>query len=143
MQSSVIAVLLSSLIAAQQVTAPPTEVAHQVKKHLMSLMYYGPFDLITFSIDENNVVTLGGYVVYDFVKRDAEREAREVKASRKSTTKSRLRSSFHWTTRCVTGCSMRSTGTRHSVATARSPVSCGRCEQDFAAGVRVGCEALV
>ena len=79
MQSSVIAVLLSSLIAAQQVTVPPTEVAHQVKKHLLSLTDYGPFDLITFSVDENNVVTLGGYVVYDFVKRDAEREAREVK----------------------------------------------------------------
>ena len=31
----------------------------------MSLTYYGPFDLITFSVDENNVVTLGGYVVFD------------------------------------------------------------------------------
>jgi hypothetical protein len=79
MQSFVMATLLSVLVATQQVTVPPAEVAHQVKKHLMSLTYYGPFDLITFNVDENDVVTLGGYVVYDIVKSDAEREAREVK----------------------------------------------------------------
>jgi hypothetical protein len=41
--------------------------------------YYGVFDLITLNVDQNDVVTLGGYVLVDTLKKDAEREAREVK----------------------------------------------------------------
>jgi hypothetical protein len=66
-------------VATQQAIVPSTQVAREVKKHLMSLPYYGPFDLITYSVDADNVVTLGGYVVLGLIKADAEREAREVK----------------------------------------------------------------
>lgn len=78
-KSLIVAVAVVSVIAGQKAPVAPTEVARQVQKHLMSLTYYGPFDLITFSVDSSNVVTLGGYVVVDTVKKDAEREAREAK----------------------------------------------------------------
>ena len=45
----------------------------------MSLPYYGVFDLITFNVDQDNVVTLGGYVLTNTLKKDAASEAREVK----------------------------------------------------------------
>lgn len=65
--------------SAQQATAAPTQIATDVRKHLLSLPYYGVYDLITFTVDQNNVVTLGGYVLTDTLKKDAEREAREAK----------------------------------------------------------------
>ena len=65
--------------APQPTTVAPTQVAQDVRKHLLSLPYYGVYDLITFTVDQNNVVTLGGYVLTDTLKKDAEREAREAK----------------------------------------------------------------
>src|SRR5215510_7274103 len=82
MRSLLMTVILCSVIAAQQATVAPTEISREVKKHLLSLPYYGPFDLITFRVDANDVVTLGGYVAFDTIKKDAEREAREVKGVR-------------------------------------------------------------
>src|SRR3954469_13884431 len=41
---------------AQPATVGPTEVAREVRKHLMSMPYYGPFDLITFKVDTTDVV---------------------------------------------------------------------------------------
>lgn len=79
MRSLLMTVVLGSVIAAAQATVAPTQISHDVRKHLLSLPYYGPFDLITFSVDSNDVVTLGGYVAFDTIKKDAEREAREVK----------------------------------------------------------------
>jgi len=64
--------------SAQQTTVAPTGIEKEVRKHLMSLPYYGVFDLLTFKVD-NGMVTLGGYVFNDSLKKDAEREAREVK----------------------------------------------------------------
>jgi hypothetical protein len=64
---------------AQQAAIAPTEIAKDVRTHLMSLPYYGVFDLLTLKVDTNNVVTLAGYVLSDALKKDAEREAREVK----------------------------------------------------------------
>jgi hypothetical protein len=66
--------------SAQQATVAPAQIAAEVRKHLMSLPYYGVFDLLTFNVDNNDVVTLAGYVLTDTLKKDAEREAREVKA---------------------------------------------------------------
>jgi hyperosmotically inducible periplasmic protein len=65
--------------AAQPATNSQTQIAQEVRNHLLSLTYYGVYDLITFNVDQNNVVTLGGYVMTDTLKKDAEREAREVK----------------------------------------------------------------
>src|SRR5882672_3015071 len=65
--------------SAQQATVAPTQIATDVRKHLLSLPYYGVFDLLTFNVDNNDVVTLAGYVLTDTLKKDAEREAREVK----------------------------------------------------------------
>jgi hyperosmotically inducible periplasmic protein len=76
----VVILLLRSLVgSAQQATIAPTQIATDVRKHLLSLPYYGVFDLLTFNVDNNGVVTLAGYVLTDSLKKDAEREAREVK----------------------------------------------------------------
>jgi BON domain-containing protein len=82
MRALLMTVVLGAVIAAAQATVAPTQISREVKKHLLSLPYYGPFDLITFSVDSNDVVTLGGYVAFDTIKKDAEREAREVKGIR-------------------------------------------------------------
>jgi len=66
-------------VSAQQATVAPTQVATDVRKHLLSLPYYGVFDLLTFNVDNNDDVTLAGYVLTDTLKKDAEREVREVK----------------------------------------------------------------
>jgi hypothetical protein len=63
----------------QSPSATRAQVAQEVRQHLASLPYYGVFDLITFTVDENSVVSLGGYVLTDTLKKEAEREAREVK----------------------------------------------------------------
>src|SRR5258708_1323208 len=78
---STVGLALGSIgVSAQQATVTPTEIAQQVRKHLMSLPYYGVFDLLTLNVAvDNGVVTLGGYVVTATLKKDAEREAREVK----------------------------------------------------------------
>jgi hypothetical protein len=65
--------------SARQAPVAPTEIAKDVRKHLLSLPYYGVFDLLTFNVDNNDVVTLAGYVLTGSLKNDAEREAREVK----------------------------------------------------------------
>ena len=71
---------LGSLVgSAQQATIAASQIATDVRKHLLSLPYYGVFDLLTFNVDTNGVVTLAGYVLTDSLKKDAEREAREVK----------------------------------------------------------------
>src|SRR5712671_2006505 len=64
---------------AQQAPAAPAQIATDVRKHLLSLPYYGVFDLLSFNVDNNDDVTLAGYVFADSLKKDAEREAREVK----------------------------------------------------------------
>jgi osmotically-inducible protein OsmY len=65
-------------ITAQQATVAPAQIATDVRKHLLSLPYYGVFDLLTFNVDNNDNVTLAGYVLTDTLKKDAEREVREV-----------------------------------------------------------------
>lgn len=67
------------VVGAQHVTAAPAEIAKDIRKHLLSLPYYGVFDLLTFNVDNNDDVTLAGYVLIDTLKKDAEREVREVK----------------------------------------------------------------
>jgi osmotically-inducible protein OsmY len=94
MRSLLMTVVLGSVIAAQPTTVAPTEISREVKKHLLSLPYYGPFDLITFSVDSTGVVTLGGYVVFDAIKKDAEREAREAKGVREVQNKIEVASLF-------------------------------------------------
>jgi osmotically-inducible protein OsmY len=64
---------------AQQTTVATTQITKDVRKRLTSLPYYGVFDLLTFQVDTNGVVSLGGYVLNNSLKKDAEREAREVK----------------------------------------------------------------
>jgi hyperosmotically inducible protein len=77
---SVVAFILGSLVGtAQQAPVAPTQIANDVRKHLLSLPYYGVFDLLTFNVDKNDDVTLAGYVLTDSLKKDAEREVREVK----------------------------------------------------------------
>ena len=66
-------------VSAQQTTVAPAQIATDVRKHLLSLPYYGVFDLLTFNVDDNDNVTLAGYVLADTLKKDAEREVREVK----------------------------------------------------------------
>jgi hypothetical protein len=63
----------------QPATAARPQIAPEVRKHLLSLPYYGVYDLLAFAIDSNNVVSLGGYVMTDTLKSDAEREVREIK----------------------------------------------------------------
>jgi len=66
-------------VSAQQTTVATAQIATDVRKHLLSLPYYGVFDLLTFNVDNNDNVTLAGYVLTDTLKKDAEREVREVK----------------------------------------------------------------
>ena len=66
-------------VSAQQTTVAPAQIATDVRKHLLSLPYYGVFDLLTFNVDNTDNVTLAGYVLADTLKKDAEREVREVK----------------------------------------------------------------
>jgi hypothetical protein len=65
--------------SAQEATVAPAQIAKDVRSHLMSLPYYGVFDLLTLNVDNNDVVTLAGYVLSGSLKKDAEREAKEVK----------------------------------------------------------------
>src|ERR1700681_738062 len=65
--------------SAQEATVAPTQIATDVRKHLLSLPYYGVFDLLTLNVDDSDVVTIAGYVLADSLKKDAEREAREAK----------------------------------------------------------------
>ena len=81
-------------VSAQQVTTAPTQIATDVRKHLLSLPYYGVFDLLTFNVDSNDNVTLAGYVVTDTLKKDAEREVREVKGVKEVQNKIVIASAF-------------------------------------------------
>ena len=49
-------------VPAHQPAAMPTQIAQDVTKHLMSLPYYGVYDLTTLAVDQNDVVTLVGVV---------------------------------------------------------------------------------
>ena len=64
---------------ARQATAAPAQIAADVRKHLLSLPYYGVFDLLTVNVDPGGDVTLAGYVLNATLKKDAEHELREVK----------------------------------------------------------------
>lgn len=64
---------------ARQATAAPAQIAADVRKHLLSLPYYGVFDLLTVNVDTSGDVTLAGYVLNATLKKDAEHELREVK----------------------------------------------------------------
>jgi osmotically-inducible protein OsmY len=66
--------------SAQTVTPAPTvaEVQKEVRKELTGLPYYGVFDLLTFQVSDQGVVTLGGYVVNGSLKGDAESEVKKV-----------------------------------------------------------------
>jgi hyperosmotically inducible protein len=75
-----ISVALGTFVSgAQHPAAAPTQIAKEITTRLMSLPYYGVFDLLTFNVDAQNGVALGGYVVNDTLKKDSEREVREVK----------------------------------------------------------------
>jgi hyperosmotically inducible protein len=75
-----ISVALGTFVSgAQRPAAAPTQIAKEITKHLTSLPYYGVFDLLTFNVDAQGGVSLGGYVVNDSLKKDSEREVREVK----------------------------------------------------------------
>ena len=75
-----ISVALGTIVSgAKDPAAAPTQIAKDITTHLMSLPYYGVFDLLTFNVDAQGGVTLGGYVVNDSLKKDSEREVREVK----------------------------------------------------------------
>jgi len=75
-----ISVALGTFVSgAQHPAAAPTQIAEDITKHLMSLPYYGVFDLLTFNVDAQGGVALGGYVLNDSLKKDSEREVREVK----------------------------------------------------------------
>src|SRR5207253_7544929 len=43
----------SVVVGAQQATVAPTAIAQQVRKHLMSLPYYGVFDLLTLNVADD------------------------------------------------------------------------------------------
>jgi osmotically-inducible protein OsmY len=75
----IIAALGTLVSGAQHSAAAPTQITKDITKHLMSLPYYGVFDLLTFNVDAQGNVTLGGDVVNDSLKKDSEREVREVK----------------------------------------------------------------
>jgi hypothetical protein len=70
--------LASSVSSAQEAPRATTDVAHEVRTRLMSLPDYGVFDLLTLGVENASVVSLGGYVVTETLKKDAERTAREV-----------------------------------------------------------------
>jgi hypothetical protein len=67
------------VVRAQHAAAAPTQIATDVRKHLLSLPYYGVYDLLTFNVDAKDDVILAGYVLTGSLKKDAEREVREVK----------------------------------------------------------------
>jgi osmotically-inducible protein OsmY len=54
------------------------DLAQQVRKELESLPYYGVFDLLTFQVSDDGVVTLGGEVVQGSLKHDAEKAVKSV-----------------------------------------------------------------
>jgi osmotically-inducible protein OsmY len=89
------------VVGAQHAAVSPTEIAQQVSKRLMSLPYYGVFDLLTLNVADDGVVTLGGYVFMSTLKTDAEREAREIKGVTEVQNRIELRYR-NWTTRSGT-----------------------------------------
>jgi osmotically-inducible protein OsmY len=70
----------SASASAQSEPSAPTvpEIEKQVRKELGGLPYYGVFDLLTFQVSDQGVVTLGGYVVNGSLKGDAEHEVKKV-----------------------------------------------------------------
>ena len=80
--------------SARQAPVAPTEIAKDVRKHLLSLPYYGVFDLLTLNVDNNDDVILAGSVLSDTLKKDAEREALEVKGIKDVQNKIAVASAF-------------------------------------------------
>jgi osmotically-inducible protein OsmY len=74
----VVFALGTAVAAAQPATVSQAQIAHDVRKHLIALPYYGVFDLLTFQVGDNGVVTLGGYVLNGSLKGDAEHEVKKV-----------------------------------------------------------------
>jgi hyperosmotically inducible protein len=59
-------------------TASQADLTGQVRQELAGLPYYGVFDLLTFQVSGNGVVTLGGGVVQGSLKQDAEKAVKDV-----------------------------------------------------------------
>jgi hyperosmotically inducible protein len=55
-----------------------SELATRVRKEILGLPYYGVFDLITFEVGDEGVVTLGGYVYEAVLQKTAEKTVRKV-----------------------------------------------------------------
>jgi len=81
-------------VSGHQATVTAAQIATDVRKHLLSLPYYGVFDLLTLNVDNNDDVTLAGYVLSDTLKKDAEREVREVKGIKDVQNKIAVASAF-------------------------------------------------
>jgi osmotically-inducible protein OsmY len=76
----VVLVAAATLVASLAAAAPPpgepvsseANLTREVRRQLERLPYYGVFDLLSFKVGDGGVVTLGGYVLHDFLKQDAE-----------------------------------------------------------------------
>jgi hypothetical protein len=74
--------LLASLAGASprsEKAGAELDVATNVRKELAGLPYYGVFDLLTYKVSDNGVVTLGGCVYQLPLREDAERVVRRIK----------------------------------------------------------------
>src|SRR5258708_10172484 len=98
MRSSLMLIVTFTLgpiaVSGHQATVTAAQIATDVRKHLLSLPYYGVFDLLTLNVDNNDDVTLAGYVLSDTLKKDAEREVREVKGIKDVQNKIAVASAF-------------------------------------------------
>ena len=139
----VVTFTLGPLVAgAQEATVAPTQIATDVRKHLLSLPYYGVFDLLTLNVDSSDVVTIAGYVLSDSLKKDAEREAREAKGVKEVHNKIAVAPVLPMDDDIRHGVYLtQSTAIRRSASTARPLASSGRCGRDSANGASVSAGA--
>jgi hypothetical protein len=80
---TLLAILAAAVAGAAEPSLPDLEesdIARDVRKEILGLPYYGVFDLITFEVSDEGVVTLGGYVYEGTLKKSAERAVKKVKA---------------------------------------------------------------
>lgn len=70
-------VLLASVLAVPTVVRAEADRAEVIRKAILKLPYYGPFDLISFE-ESNGVVTLGGAVYIQLLKAEAEESVRAI-----------------------------------------------------------------
>jgi hypothetical protein len=59
--------------------AQPTPLIKEIRRELRSLPSYGVFDLLTFKANDDGSVTLGGYLLSEALKKDAETVVSSVK----------------------------------------------------------------